>query len=122
MENVEKLSPSAFARRVGVNPSRITVLKSKLNKTIYGERTWLVHVDKDNLRLFKNTKLESFGKVTTSEDGDSLHISILDINGLTIQKQINIMSIIKSTYSQKYPIMSSSSGMGNRVSLHLKKK
>ena len=107
MEKIEKLRPSEFARRVGCHPSKITLLKSKLNKTFYGD-SWLVHVDNDNLRHFKNTKLDVFGQVTTTKDFDYLIIEIKGIKDNTIQTQINILSIVKAMYKKEYPIICTS--------------
>ena len=107
MEKIEKLRPSEFARRVGCHPSKITLLKSKLNKTFYGD-SWLVHVDKDNLRHFKNTKLDVFGQVTTTKENDYLTVKIKGLKDSTIQTQINILSIIKAMYKKEYPKLGSS--------------
>jgi hypothetical protein len=121
MENIEKLRPSEYARRVGVNPSRISFLKSKLNKTMYGS-TWFVHVDKDNARLFKKSGLGAYGKVLIKDRSDIKEIEISDIKDKTIQNYIKIVGIIKSKYGREFPIIVKTSCFGGKINVTLKKK
>ena len=121
MENIEKLRPSEFARLVGVHPSRITALKNKLNKTIYGG-TWLVHVDSDNLRFFPKTKLDSFGDVDIEKLGSQIIISISNNEGFDISTQIKILRIVKSVYGKEYPFMGGAKCLGNLMYVNLIKK
>ena len=54
-EKNELVSPSEFARRVGRHPSRITALRSKLQKKNFG-KYWMVYLNDYNLSLFKDVK------------------------------------------------------------------
>lgn len=121
MKNVEKLRPSEYARRVGVNPSRISFLKSKLNKTMYG-KTWFIHVDKDNARFFKKSGLGAHGDVVVAELSDGIAIEVSNIKELNMQKCITILGIIKSKYSREFPILTGTSCLGGKINVALKKR
>ena len=49
----EKISPSEYAKLVGVAPSRITQLKKQLKTKTIGKH-WFVLDCAENLKLFKN--------------------------------------------------------------------
>lgn len=59
-ESNQLLSPSEFARHpdVKVHPSRITALKDKLEKKVFGKK-WMVYVNDHNLSFFKNPHVNS---------------------------------------------------------------